>query len=182
MTVKPFHEKYTPDARRICLITAGLDPDRRTRETEFTLNLYCDCYLVLETAFVLMDENDQPVGYILCAPDFSAYREHMKPYLKKIADLGEEYFQAAKENIGEYESLSSRYPAHLHVDILEPYTGKGGGRLLMETLLSFLKENSVPGVMLAAGADNARAIGFYSHLGFETLKKDTDVCVMGRSV
>lgn len=54
----------------------------------------------------------------------------------------------AKSEINVYEKWKDEYPAHLHVDISEAGTGKGGGRLLMNTLLEHLKEQGIKGVML----------------------------------
>jgi len=58
------------------------------------------------------------------------------------------------------------YPSHLHIDLLPIAQGRGHGRALMERLLEDLRRDGSAGVHLGVAAANARAIGFYEHLGF----------------
>jgi len=58
------------------------------------------------------------------------------------------------------------YPSHLHIDLLPTAQGRGRGRALMERLLEALRRDGSAGVHLGVAAANARAIGFYEHLGF----------------
>ena len=64
------------------------------------------------------------------------------------------------------------YPAHLHIDILEQYTGQHGGSILMNALLDHLKKVNCPGVCLGVSRTNERAFGFYRHFGFEILAEE----------
>lgn len=65
-----------------------------------------------------------------------------------------------------YPDLVSAYPAHLHINILPEFVGKGYGRQLQETLWARLREDGIPGVHLECGEENDNAIAFYGHLGF----------------
>ena len=66
-------------------------------------------------------------------------------------------------------SVKADFPAHLHIDIEEPYTGSGNGRRLMETLLARLRADGVRGVSFGVASSNQRVVGFYSHMGFSKL-------------
>ena len=78
--------------------------------------------------------------------------------------------------------FSGRYPAHLHIDLLDDYTGKGSGSLLMKAQLENLTAKKVPGVMLIVGSGNKKAIRFYRRHGFRTLISLFGGTVMGRKL
>ena len=77
-----------------------------------------------------------------------------------------------------YRVLGIKYPAHLHIDILDEYQGQGYGTKLIDTLLSRLREMKVPGVVLMAGGENNGAIRFYSRIGFKMLLHTKITAVM----
>jgi ribosomal protein S18 acetylase RimI-like enzyme len=54
----------------------------------------------------------------------------------------------------------------LGIAVREEYKGQGLGRLLMEHLINYLKENGYGGVMLTTSAANIRGQGLYSCMGF----------------
>lgn len=57
------------------------------------------------------------------------------------------------------------YPAHLHIDLLPRFQGRGYGRRMMTAMFAALAERGAHGVHLGVGASNTRAIGFYRRLG-----------------
>lgn len=80
------------------------------------------------------------------------------------------------------DAVVERHPAHLHVNLLPAAAGLGLGRRLIETLLGALTERGIPGVHLGVAEQNARAIGFYEHLGFTTVAIDADTRWMARAL
>jgi ribosomal protein S18 acetylase RimI-like enzyme len=62
-----------------------------------------------------------------------------------------------------------RWPAHLHIDLLAPARGRGAGRLLMHAWFATLRERGISGCHLGTMAENARAIGFFTAMGFRRL-------------
>ncbi len=74
----------------------------------------------------------------------------------------------------------TRHPSHLHIDLLPRWQGGGWGRRLIEALLGRLADAGSPGVHLGVGADNARARGFYEHLGFTELEVTATTLFLGR--
>jgi ribosomal protein S18 acetylase RimI-like enzyme len=64
------------------------------------------------------------------------------------------------------EGLLGDYPAHVHINLLPRLQGQGWGRRLVEAIVLHLRAGDVPGVHLGVGANNERAIGFYTRLGF----------------
>ena len=63
--------------------------------------------------------------------------------------------------------LLEGYPAHLHVDILPEWQGRGWGRKLMDVLVEELRGRGVRGVHLGMAGDNVAAGRFYEAIGFE---------------
>jgi len=179
MTVIRCNEQYKKAVQQICLDVAG--EERGTKKSRYLLAMYCDNYLENEIALVLLDDN-KPIGYILCAPDYDAYEEHMRPYLRKIRKLPPLYFLMAKGEMPGYRQYKDEYPAHLHVDILEECTGRHGGTLLMEALCDELRIRGIPGLMLQVAAGNKRAISYYQKMGFEVLDQNSHVLKMGKKL
>lgn len=61
------------------------------------------------------------------------------------------------------------YPAHLHIDLLPQWQGKGWGRDLMAALLAGLAAAGVPRVHLGMLSINVRARAFYDRVGFHEI-------------
>jgi GNAT superfamily N-acetyltransferase len=60
-----------------------------------------------------------------------------------------------------------RWPSHLHMNLLPEARGKGLGRALMERWFERLKTVGSPGCHLGVIAENQRAVGFFTAMGFE---------------
>jgi GNAT superfamily N-acetyltransferase len=67
------------------------------------------------------------------------------------------------------DELASRYPSHLHINLVPRLQSGGHGRRLISTLVGALRWRGSRGVHLGVRPTNMRAIGFYRHLGFTEL-------------
>ncbi|MBR3315897.1 MAG: GNAT family N-acetyltransferase [Atopobiaceae bacterium] len=169
-----YSAEHADELRAVCLEQAS---DRaRTDEAHgrFTLLMYCDAYLERGVAYMLVDGEGVARGYVLAAEDAHVWRHDFEPYRARIAELGPDYEWRVAEELDFYESVAGEYPAHLHIDIAEAYTGCGGGRMLMEALLARLRADGVLGVVFGVAAVNERAVGFYRHMGFQKLSEYSD--------
>ena len=144
------------------------------------LDVFCHYYIEAEPAncFVAVDEDDQAVGYVLCAKDFSKWKQVF------IADYIDPSTNLITKGMGQgtiqgLEDFATQYPAHLHIDIAEAHQRKGLGTLLMDTLIAHLKAENVAGLVLCVAADNAMGKSFYNKYGMEVLKADKQQSVMG---
>jgi RimJ/RimL family protein N-acetyltransferase len=63
----------------------------------------------------------------------------------------------------------SHYPAHLHINLLPAWRGKGLGRGMMECYLHQLRESGVMGVHLTTTSFNQAACRLYEAVGFSLL-------------
>jgi ribosomal protein S18 acetylase RimI-like enzyme len=66
------------------------------------------------------------------------------------------------------EFADPRWPAHLHIDLLERARGLGVGRRLVQQWLDSLRARRVPGCHLQTFAENEHAIAFFESVGFHT--------------
>ncbi len=184
----------TRDAREvaalydICLRTGadGRDASALYSDPLLLGEVYLGAYLELapDLAFVLTDDNDAPVGYVLGAADTAAFEEKSAaawwPALQEQYPRGtfeEGTSDARLVNMIHNPSRMDQkviagYPAHLHVDLLPQGQGGGNGRRLMEILFAALREQDVEGIHLGVSLENTQAIGFYQHLGFTQLTDD----------
>jgi GNAT superfamily N-acetyltransferase len=179
MKIIPYEEKYRKDVQNICIATGSSDNLVNPEHYRFTLAFYCDPYLDAGKAF-LLEQDEKICGYILCCPDWKTFQPAMKPYLEKIRKECPHFVQ--RTDCSAYERYAEQYPAHLHIDILEGYTGNGSGTALMNTLIDWLKKQGTAGIMTGAAKDNPRAVGFYHHCGFRTLEEDEVSCLLGRRI
>lgn len=180
VVIRPYQEKDRQAVREICIATSGL-PTARERQRKLLLLQYCDYYLEQEpdACFVAADEADRPVGYILCAKDYPSYRKRfLAGYLPHIRALSVWRAIAARLDVALNGRYAERYPAHMHIDILDAYQRQGVGHRLVDALTSFLEERQTQGLMLSVGANNQKGVRFYEKYGFQRLGTVTGVIVI----
>ena len=182
-TIRPYAPKDRERLREICLATATPRVYENRALREWILLMYNDYYTARESAhcFVAVDERDQAIGYILCAPDYHRYRRNFLPYLPSIARRSKRAARRWLLHPGE-KAYAGEYPAHLHIDLFPQAQRKGVGRQLMDTLFSHLQAMGVPGVMLGCAAENVGANAFYAACGFSRLGKTPDTIYWGKKL
>ena len=74
-----------------------------------------------------------------------------------------------------------RYPAHLHVNILEGFRGQQVGRRLVERVIEQAREAGVSGVRAAVRADNPPSCAFFERMGFRPLSRHRVIFPLGSS-
>ena len=182
------------DLYEVCLRTgaAGEDASGLYENLRLLGEIYVGPYLVMPDGigFVAIDHFGA-AGYVLAAVDTRSFedwceREWWPGLRARYPDPGPEPQSPDEKLIAEIHrperarpDLVSRFPAHLHIDLLPRLQGRGVGRKMMERILADLGARGVPGVHLGAEAANHRAIGFYHHLGFAVLEADPLEVVMG---
>ena len=75
MTIRPYNKKDYRYVQDICIATSALADEDTPVNRAFLTALYCDYYVDYqpEVCFVAVDDDDIPVGYVLCAADCSDY-------------------------------------------------------------------------------------------------------------
>lgn len=185
ISVRAYQDKDRKAVEKICIATAGEKAAAEPLWGETILNIYCRYYITKakDFCFVAVDETDTPIGYILCAPDRNEYkREFLRDEAKAIRKYNLIYSVFVLGELILALPFEKKYPAHLHIDILDGYRHMGIGSELMENLCDKLRSVRVRGVMLSVAASNKNAISFYLKNGFESLLKTKLFFVMGKKM
>jgi ribosomal protein S18 acetylase RimI-like enzyme len=191
-----------PGAYYVCLKTGdhGEDAEPYYRDDPDALGrIFVGPYLAFEPELSLILEDAQGIcGYALGAFDsrafYARYEAEWRPPLcarfpepegdrASWTRAQQDYFTYHRPDYFCPESYD-RYPSHLHIDLLPRAQGQGVGRRMLTELMDLLQARGSPGVHLGVSPLNARALGFYRHLGFEELIRagtDSDGCIyMGK--
>lgn len=122
-----------------------------------------------EWAFLALTDDDDVAGYIVgCLSDPAQTARFADiPYFKDLA------------------AQTRLFPAHLHVNLLEPYRNAGMGSRLIETFVSEARKAGTPGVHVVTGR-GARNVAFYRKNGFSEVAtwgtSPNDVVFLGRKL
>ncbi|MGW1956541.1 GNAT family N-acetyltransferase [Streptomyces sp. NPDC001920] len=181
--------RYRPEDREavedVCVRTAHEGGDSRPHYEDPGIfpTTFAIPYVVLEPdlAFVLDDGAGRAVGYVVGAADTPRFVENFRArWLPSVAGRHPDPAAPPRTPDEAIVRLLHRpermlvpevaaYPAHLHIDLLPAWQGRGHGRALMRTLLRALQEQGVPAVHLSMVTANTSARAFYDRLGFHEI-------------
>ncbi len=179
----------------ICVRTAdaGADARGQTSSDRLVGDIFAAPYVVLEpeVARILDDGQGNAVGYVVGTadtPEFvRRYREEWLPATAGRYSGDDPRDQSWLEMHDDPERMLvpelAGFPAHLHIDILPEWQGKGRGRALITAFLAGLHEAGVPRVHLGMAPSNTAARAFYDRLGFTAIPVPAQPAVvyLGRS-
>ena len=176
------------DLYRICLLTGddGQDATSLFHDPKLLGHVFAAPYGLFEPSLAFVAEDTDGVGgYILGALDTQAFQERLEsrwwPDLRtrypdpspgfpsdrwtpdqQVAHMIHHPFRIPGE-------LATRYPSHLHIDLLPRLRASGYGRQLIKTLAAALRDQGSRGVHLHVRHGNLNAAEFYRYLGFTEL-------------
>lgn len=182
--IRPYQKKDFRYVQDICIATNTIVEEDTPVNRAVLCAMYCDYYLdnQAEHCFVAVDENDIPVGYLLCCVDDGDFDEKMDElYLPIVRKLNStQFFRFNAQRKIEQRYVRNGYTAHLHIDVLPDYHRQGIGTQLINMLETQLKQMYVEGVYLVCGAKNTVARAFYEKLGFADIDYITGAVVYGK--
>ena len=181
-TIRSYRPSDLDAVYDICVRTADSGGDLRgdTIDDRLVGDIFAVPYVTLEPqhAYVLDDGAGNAVGYILGTADTPAFvrrfREEWLPLIKTRYPApsdppvtGSDFWLGlALDPDRMLVPELADYPAHLHIDLLPDWQGKGFGRELMDAFLAGLAEAGVRAVHLGMLSTNVNARAFYDRLGF----------------
>jgi ribosomal protein S18 acetylase RimI-like enzyme len=181
----------------ICLRMAdnGQDATALFHDPELPGHVYVGPYLTYEPSLAFVAEDAAGVGgYIVGALDTRAFEHGLEQswwptlrarYPAPSRDAGDRLSQPEQfalhdihHPFGAPQTVTERFPSHLHVNLVPRMQGRGAGRRLIATLAARLCGQGSAGMHLLVGDSNQQAIGFYRHIGFTELSA-TGVHIFG---
>ena len=196
LRARPTTTADAAEIRRICLRTgdAGRDATPLHADPDLLGLVWAQPYLELEPAhaYVAVDDDGGLLGYVLGTPDSRAFESRAESAywpgvrLRYPAGPAPGRTPADAEAVALVhrpptapEGLLADHPGHLHVDLLPAAQGRGGGRLLVTTVLDSLAAAGCAGVHVGVDPRNEPALGFYRRLGFVDLAPVPGVVHLG---
>jgi GNAT superfamily N-acetyltransferase len=198
LPLRPYRDSDLEAIYDICVRTGdnGGDATGKFEFPRLLADIFAAPYVYLEPslAFVLPDDGDRPVGYVLGTANTAgfvrAYRDKWLPrlvsrYPAPKADVPVRDAWMLEAFHGPERMLltgADDFPAHLHIDILPSHQGRGDGRRLIDRFVDAAGIAGASGVHVTVAVANARAHGFYQRVGFKPLPitSDSDVVHYGR--
>ncbi|SEE19372.1 Acetyltransferase (GNAT) family protein [Streptomyces sp. 2231.1] len=183
--IRPYRPADRDEMADVCVRTAhnggdsrAVHPDRRLMPAIFAEPY---CHLDPDLAFVLDDGTGRTVGYIVGTADTGRFVEDFRrTWIPRLADRypapavpprtpSEEMIRLLHHPERMLVPELGEYPAHLHIDLLPPWQGRGHGRALLRTFLDALHGRGVQAVHLGMVTVNTAARAFYDRVGFHEI-------------
>lgn len=180
--IRPAADTDTEALYDICVRTARAGKDARGQLDDDRLwgDLFAVPYqrLAPDHSYVLDDGTGQAVGYVVGTADTAAFarllREVWLPATAGRVPVPPDPPVTAQDGLRalhyhpewRVNSQLAAYPAHLHIDLLPDWRGRGFGRGLMAAMIDGLRSAGVPGLHLEMLTSNTNARRFYDRLGF----------------
>lgn len=196
VSIRPYQPADLDDLYRICLQTAdnGQDGTSLFRDPRLPGDVYLAPYVAFEPSLAFVAQDAEGVaGYIVAALDSRAFEQrleddwwpalrarHPEPSPETALPIHE---RNALQNIyhpwDTADELASRFPSHMHIDLLPRIQARGIGRKLIDTLVASLRDQGSPGLHLIVADGNPKAAGFYRHVGFAEIPAENLYPVTG---
>ena len=179
-TIRPYRPADLDAVYDICVRTADAGGDARGMYSDDRLmgDLFAAPYVTLEpaVAHILDDGTGAAVGYVVGTADTQRFARRYRDEWLPVADRPEppEPPVTPEENMLSLHHHPERmivpelagYPAHLHIDLLPEWQGRGFGRGLIGAFLKGVHKAGARRVHLGMVPSSLGARKFYERLGF----------------
>lgn len=172
MQIRHYRKSDRDYLRKICVETSSPAFQATEKTREAVCVLFNDYYTdhEPESIFVAVDDDDIPFGYILCNKDSHRMNKLMhEEYMPKLTGFKQEEISWYEGYLLGNLRYIKKYPAHLHIDILEGHQRQGVGHQLVDALVAHLKEKKIKGLFLVVSRDNEKGVSFYRKYGFKEI-------------
>lgn len=180
--------------REVCLGTGNSGADAHDLFTlkEILSDIFVAPYFefCLEFAWVLESDAGEVCGYVLGCPDNVKFEDQLQNiWWPRIRAKYEDVSGSTRDDqdcLAFIASpaqaptvVSSRYPAHGHIDLLPMAQGSGWGGQMMSLMMKTMADQGISGMYLDVSVGNLRAQKFYSKLGFTEVVRHGESCYLG---
>lgn len=173
MNIRKYHDSDKPQLREICKQTAFDSYKQDPSKLETVPIMFNDYFTEQEpeNIFVLANDDDKAVGYIICSSDYEKFNKLMKAeYMQRVKRTRKQETLFLKVFLYFLRQIKDR-PIHLHIDILPEYQRQGWGTKLIDTLCIHLKENGKNHISICSVNPDSAGYRMYIKYGFREYKK-----------
>ena len=172
--------KYKPSdkerLRFICKETTWDDNKTDENKLDSIAVIYNDYFTEYEpeNIFVAVNEDDIPVGYVICSSNFALFKEKMLSDIKnRVKNTYAPSLLIFYATLISVMITKKPYRTHLHIDILPEAQRTGLGTKLIDALCAHLKEKNIRNVSVLTIDTGSMGYKFYTKYGFRTFSKIT---------
>jgi ribosomal protein S18 acetylase RimI-like enzyme len=185
VVVRPYDPVDRPNVRSVCFQTGymGEPVDWQWRDAESFADVFSGYYTDREPESAQVVELDGEVaGYLLGCLDSRTAWNPASVVLRHVMRRGIAFrpgtagflWRSGRDTLHDLVRrhpppsavLDSRWPAHLHINLLPGARGKGAGGTMVHRWLDTLRSHNVAGCHLETLAENVAAIAFFDAMGF----------------
>lgn len=172
-SIRKYKSSDREQLRYICKETVFDGKKDNQNRLESIALIYNDYYTDYEpeNIFVAVNDDDIPVGYIICSVNTKMYFEKMvKEYFSKVAKTYSKSIPIFLANLFSVIIAKKQYRIHMHIDLLPEAQHKGLGSELIKTLAKKLYYQGVNNLTVCGINLKADSYKFYRHIGFHKIQ------------
>lgn len=173
MKIRKYRDSDKSQLRHICKQTA-FDSYKQDPDKLETVPIMFNDYFTEqepENIFVLADDSDTAVGYIICSADYEKFNRLMKTeYMQRVKCTRKQETIFLKVFLYYLRQIKDR-PIHFHIDILPEYQRQGWGTKLIDALCEHLRENGKDHISICSVNPKSAGYQMYIKNGFKEYKK-----------
>ena len=173
MEIRKYFDKDKEDLREICKETAFASYKKDPQKLETVPIMYNDYFTEQEpdNIFVLADDNDKAVGYIICSANYEKFQRLMNTeYKDRVKNVRKQEIFFLKIFMAFLKQIKNS-PVHFHIDILPEYQHQGWGTKLIDSLCEHLKNKGINHLSICSVDKNSIGYKMYIKYGFREMKK-----------
>lgn len=175
MKIRKYKASDKSDLQYICKETAWDNYKNNDKKLQSVVVMFNDYFTENEpeNIFVLADDNDKAVGYVICSSDYDKFvKLNSTEYSKRLLKTCPSQIFFFKLFLYNLKKIKSR-PVHFHIDILPQYQRQGWGTKLLDALCEHLKNNGINHLSGCCINKNSPGYKMYSKYGFKEIYKYT---------
>lgn len=168
--------KYTPSdkekLRFICKETTDEANKKNNALLESIAIIFNDYFTKYEpeNIFVAVNDNDIPVGYVICSSSIELFRKKMlSEYAKQVWKIHPSSLPLLFATVIAVYITKKEYRTHLHIDLLPEAQRKGLGTKLIDALCTHLKSEGIKNVSVMTVSKKSMGYKFYCKYGFRII-------------
>jgi len=179
MEIRPYERRDRERVRMICKQTAFDDYKKDPKKLESVPVMFNDYFTEYEPEyiFVIADDEDNAVGYIICSANYEQFVKANKTvFTERLLEIAPGEVNYLNNFLDCLEKIKDR-PIHMHLDMLEQCRRQGFGTRLIRTLMAKLKEDGHDHLSVCCANRKAASYALCMKLGFREIYDYGNDCV-----